>query len=126
MITEADPHYRQIFMDGRPHPSDLDPTWMGHSIGRWDGDTLVVDSVGFNDKTTVLFSLLPHSDRLHVVERFARSSLASMTHEVTVTDTGAYTKPMVWNSEWQFAPGEEILEAICTENNKYLDNITPR
>jgi hypothetical protein len=126
MITEAEPHYRQIFMDGRPHPADLDPTWMGHSIGRWEGDTLVVDTAGFNDKTTVFYMSLPHTDRLRVVERFTRTDLAHLKHEVTVTDPGAFTKPMVWNAEWQYAPGEEILEAVCNENNRYLENIEPQ
>ena len=74
-LFEANIHsYRQIFMDGRPHPPDPDPTWYGHSIGRFDGDTLVVDTVGFNDRFWFDFKGHPHTERLHIVERYSRTS----------------------------------------------------
>ena len=72
MIFEYDHTVRQIFMDGRAHPDDITPTYMGHSIGKWEGDTLVVDTVGFNEKTWLDRDGHPHSDQLHVIERFHR------------------------------------------------------
>jgi hypothetical protein len=125
MLTEAEPHYRQIFIGGS-HPPDLDPTWIGHSVAKWDGDTLVVDTVGFNDRSTVTMISFPHTDKMHVVERFTRRDLAHMTHEVTITDPGTFKKPLVWNAEWTLAPGEEIIETICNENNKYQENIATK
>jgi len=124
MLNEGVPGYRQIFLDGRPHPKNPDPTWQGHSVGRWDGDTLVVDTVGFNDKSWLLPEGLPHTDQMHIIERYRRVDLANMTREVTVIDPGAFTKPLERRIAWQLAPGEELLESICTENNKFLENIS--
>jgi hypothetical protein len=125
-LTEAEPHYRQIFLDGRDHPKDVDPTWHGHSIGRWEGETLIVDTVGFNDKSWVTVQGLPHTDQMHIVERFHRTDLAHMTHEISVTDPATFMKPLVWRADWQNAPGEEIFESICNENNKYRENIADK
>ena len=84
--------FRQIFMNGK-HPDDPDPTWYGHSIGTWDKDTLVVDSVGFNDKFWFDYLGHPHTEKLHTIERYTRTDLGNMTIEVTIDDPGAYTKP---------------------------------
>src|SRR5512141_1750189 len=83
--------YRQIFIDGRPHAKDPDPTWYGDSIGTWDGDTMVVDSIGFNDKFWFDFAGHPHTEQLHVVERYRRPDLGHLEFETTITDPGAYT-----------------------------------
>ena len=83
---------RQIFMNGK-HPDDPDPAWYGHSIGRWDKDTLVVDSVGFNDKFWFDYLGHPHTEKLHTIERYTRTDLGNLTIEVTIDDPGAYTKP---------------------------------
>ena len=122
-LFELDPHYRQVFLDGRGHPKDPDPTWMGHSTGTWDGDTLVIDSVGFNDKSWITFDNLPHTEMLHTIERYRRPDLAHLTVDLTIEDSGTFTKPVERHLTWELAPGEEILEYICTENNKYRENI---
>ena len=85
--------YRQIFLDGRKHPADPNPTWYGHSIARWEGDTLVVDSVGFNDKFWFDFAGHPHTEKLHVIERYRRPDSERLEYETTIDDPGAYTKP---------------------------------
>jgi hypothetical protein len=122
-LFEQDPHYRQIFVDGRAHPADLDPTWMGHSIGRWEKDTFVVDTVGFNDKSWIIFGTgLPHTEMLHMMERYRRPDLGHLMVDLTLDDPGTFSKPIVRHMTWLLAPGEEILEYVCTENNKYERN----
>ena len=110
--------FRQVFLDGGGHPQDPDPTWRGHSIGRWEGDTLVIDTVGFNDKAW-LPAFLPHTAQLHVVERYHRPDLAHLNIDVSIEDPGTFTKPWQLHMVWTLAPGEEIGEFIC-ENNKYF------
>src|SRR5262249_23222309 len=90
-VIDGPPHLRQIFLDGRRHAKDADPSWLGHSIGAWDGDTLVVDTVGYNDKSWLL--LLPQTEKLHVVERYHRPDLAHLEVETIVEDPGSLTKP---------------------------------
>lgn len=112
------PHtFRTIFMDGRPHPKDLVPSYYGHSTGRWDGDTLVVDTVGFNESFWMDRYGFPTTDKLHLIERFTRTDSDTTKYEVTVDDPGAYTAP--WTSGfflfWQ--AGTELFEYICQENN---------
>lgn len=121
-LFEYQPGARQIFTDGRDHPDDLDPTWMGHSIGRWEGDTLVVETVGFNDRSW-LWNGYPHTERLRVVERFTRLDLATMRIDVFVEDAGALAAPWELGLTWRLAPGEEVLEYICNDNNVYFENI---
>src|SRR6185369_7902990 len=94
ILFEGNIHsYRQIYMDGRPHPPDPDPTWYGHSIGRWEGDTLVVDTIGYNDRFWFDFDGHPHTTQLHTVERFTRTDLNTLSWDITITDPGAYQKP---------------------------------
>jgi hypothetical protein len=123
LLFEHDPHYRQIFLDGRGHPKDLDPTWMGQSVGRWEKDTLVVDTIGFNDKTWLIFQTgLPHTELLHMTERYRRPDLGHLTVDLTLEDPGTFVKPIERHMTWELAPGEDVLESICTENNKYGEN----
>lgn len=111
------PGVRQIFMDGRPHPKDVDPAWMGHSTGTWAGDTLVVDSIGFNDRSWIANG--PHTEMLHVVQRYRRRDFGHLEMEVIVEDPGALTKPWRIRAVWDLAPDdEEIHEYICNENEK--------
>jgi hypothetical protein len=117
LIEGASPGVRQIFLDGRSHPADLNPTWMGHSVGRWDQDTLVVDSVGFNDKVW-LEGNRPQTEKLHITERYRRIDLGRMSVEITIDDPGAYTRPWKIRRLLQLAVGEEIQEYICNENHK--------
>ena len=117
LIESAVPPMRQIFLDGRSHPKDLQPTWMGHSIGRWEKDTLVIDTIGFNDKVW-LEGLRPQTEQLHVTERYHRIDRGRMSVEITIDDPGAYTRPWKVRRLLQLAPGEEIQEYICNENHK--------
>jgi hypothetical protein len=112
------PGYRQVFLDGRSHPAAFGPTWMGHSVGRWEGDTLVIDTVGFNDRGWIDFQGHPHTEMLHVVQRIRRPDLGHLEIAITVEDPGAYRKPWTTNKTATLAPDEEILEYICNENNR--------
>jgi hypothetical protein len=121
-LMEQDPHYRQVFLDGRPHPKDPDPTWMGHSIGKWEGDTLVIDTIGYNDRGW-LSNNMPHTDKLHVVERYRRPDFGHLNIDITFEDPGLLTKPWHMHVVWELTPQEENLEYICTENNKFRENV---
>lgn len=109
--------YRIIYMDGREHPKNLTPSYFGHSVGHWDGDTLVVDSVGYNDVSWQNRDGLPTTDKLHLVERFTRRDMNTLDYKVTIDDPGAYTAP--WESGYTvgWTPGEELFEYVCQENN---------
>ena len=122
-LTEDIFTYRQIHLDGRGHPKDGDPTWMGHSIGHWEGDTLVVDSANFNDKSWIPQGR-PHTDKLHLVERFRRPDEGHLEYEATIDDPGTYTKPWVIKYASNLLVGEEIGEYICTENEQDVKHYT--
>ncbi len=125
VLYEGNIHsYRQIFMDGRPHPEDPDPTWYGHSIGHWEGKTLVVDTVGYNDKFWFDYLGHPHTEKLHTIERYTRTDLGNMSIEVTIDDPGAYAKPFTTVGRARLMPGGELLEYICQENNIDLEHIS--
>ncbi len=121
MLQEGNAHtYRQIFMDGRKHPDDPSPTWYGHSIGRWEGDTLVVDTIGLNDRFWLDGSGVPHTEQLHLVERYTRPDYTTLRRAVTIEDPGAFTRPFSVNYTARLAtPDSEIMEYICIENNQY-------
>ena len=116
--------YRQIFVDGRKHPEDPDPTWYGHSIGHWEGDTLVVDTIGFNDKFWFDFRGHPHTEKLHTIERYTRIDLGHLENTVTIDDPGAYSRPFTVTFTARLRPGEELMEYICQENNQDVKHIT--
>jgi Carboxypeptidase regulatory-like domain len=119
MLQEYDtPGYRQIYLDGRAHPKDWNPTWMGHAVGRWEGDTLVVDTVGYNDKSWFGLPGIPHTEQLHVVERIRRPDLGHLEVEVDIEDPGAFTSVWKRTVSATLAPGEDIMEFICAENNR--------
>ncbi len=115
--------WRVVYMDGRPHPSGpgVRPTFLGHSVGRWDGDTLVIDTVGFNEKQWIA-GAFPTTTQLHLTERISRPTLRSLVYEATVDDPGAYTKP--WSLKWQITEktnskwidGGEMFEYICQDD----------
>ncbi len=110
--------YRQIFMDGRKHPADPNPSWYGHSVGHWEQDTLVIDTVGFNDLFWFDFVGHPHTEQLHTVERYTRTALATLAEEVTIDDPGAYKQPFTIVASHRLLPGDELMEYICQENNR--------
>ncbi len=118
--------WRTIWTDGRPVPKDPDQTWMGTSVGHWEGDEFVVDTVGFNENTWVEFFGYPHSDQMHVIERYKRVDAKTMTIAVTIEDPKAYTKSWV-NPPFPFTlkPTWEIAEHFCIidEEEVYGDKI---
>jgi hypothetical protein len=118
MIGEGVQQMREIYMN-RQHPKDLDPTYSGDAVGKWEGDTLVVDTIGFNDKTWLDQGGLPHSEAMHVVERIRRVDHDTLIDDVTIDDPKAYTKPLASQQVYKLRPGWEIREFVCTENNKY-------
>jgi len=125
IVYEGNIHsWRQIFMDGRKHPEDPDPSWYGNSIGHWEGKTLVVDTVGFNDKFWFDFAGHPHTEKLHTIERYHRPDLGHLEWETTIDDLGAYTKPFTLHGHATLQTGTDLIEYICQENNKDLEHIT--
>jgi len=124
ILFEGNIHsYRQIFMDGRAHPADPNPTWYGHSVGHWEGDTLVVDTVGFNDRFWFDFRGHPHTEKLHTVERYTRKDFGTLVNEITIDDPGAYSKPFRVTFNARLMPKGEIMEYICQENNQDVSHI---
>jgi hypothetical protein len=113
------PHtFRTIYMDGRPHPKDLNPSYYGHSIGRWEGDTLVVDTVGFNERFWMDRAGSPHTEKLHFVERFTRTDHDTLRYEATIEDPGAYTA--IWSTvpfTLTWGPDRELFEYVCQQSN---------
>jgi hypothetical protein len=121
-LAEDVPAAHQVYLDGRSHPADLDPTWRGHSIGNWDGDTLVIDTVGYNDKSW-LFVIIPHTDKLHKTERLRRVDLGHLEVETTYEDQGTFKKPVTYKMIHTLAPNEDIDEFVC-ENNQYIQHVS--
>ena len=115
LLSEGNTHsYRRLFLDGRPHNLDLDPnTYTGDSIGKWEGDTLVVDTIGFNDKTWLDATGKPHSEDLHVVERYRRPDLGHLNIQYTLEDKTSFTKPYTFERTFTLAPGWELQEYVC-------------
>jgi len=115
-IYEGGAHvWRQVWIDGRSHPKDPNPDWLGDSIGHWEKNTLVVDSVGFNDRTWLDDAGHPHTVQLHVIERYTRANPTKMNYEVTIDDPGAYTQPWKASSILELRPGQRLEEDICLD-----------
>jgi hypothetical protein len=121
MLFEYDHFIRNIFTDGRQHPKDPNPSWMGDSIGKWEGDTLVVDSVGFNDKTWLDNDGHPHTEDLHVVERIRRVDHNTLTIDTTIDDPKAYTKPWSGHAVLELKPDWTLGEMVCEDNETFLE-----
>jgi hypothetical protein len=105
--------YRQIFTDGRPHPPSMNPAWYGYSIGKWDGDAFVVDTVGFNDRSWLDGLGLPHSEELHITERFQRLNLGRLQMQLTIDDPQMYTRPWTVNLQFNLQPDTDLIEYFC-------------
>jgi hypothetical protein len=117
-VSVGAPHsWRVVHMDGRPHPDDPRPTWFGHSVGHWEGDTLVIDTVGFNERFWMTREGLPHTSQLHTIERVSRPNFDTLRYEVTIDDPGAYTE--TWSGGWliPWEAGNEPFDYLCQENN---------
>ena len=123
IVYEGGAHvWRQIFTDGRKHSADPNPTWLGESIGWWDGDTFVIDTIGFNGKSWIDESGLPTTDKLHVIERMRRVDAGHLEIEHTVDDPGAYTAPWKFTTHPRLLKGE-LMEYICQENNRDVEHL---
>ena len=118
-IMYDDLTYRLIHTDGRELEADPAPSWMGYSVGRWDGDTLVVESAGFNDKTWVSRYGVSHTEKLRMTERYRRRDFGHMQVEVTFTDPGAFVKPWGFTADMTLAADTEMLEAICEKSSDH-------
>ena len=121
LLYEYDHFVRRVFTDGRKHTDDITPTYMGESIGHWDGDTFVVDTIGFNDKTWLDRDGQVHSDQLHVIERFHHTDRENMQTDITMEDPKALVKPWVTQLFYQLRPQWDILQQACTDNAAFLD-----
>ena len=104
-------------MDGRSHPADLVPTYYGHSIGWWEGDTLVIDTTGYNEGFWMDRRGLPHTDQMHTLERLTRVDAETVSYEITVDDPGAYTAPWTTDFNLGWEDGTELYEYVCQEAN---------
>jgi hypothetical protein len=112
-VLNANQTYRQIFLDGRQLEPDPAPMWQGFSVGRWEGDTLVVESNGFNDRTWLNNVGLPHTEKLRVTERYTRPTVGRLDVQVTFTDPDAYNRPLTYSSSMRLVADSEMLEAVC-------------
>lgn len=121
ILAEGLPGFRQVFLDGRGHPDNPNPSWMGHSVGRWESDTLVVDTVHFNNRGWT--DVYPRTLMLHMEERYRRTDYGHLEVRVTFDDPGVFEVPWVWNQTWDLAPQEELMEYVC-ENNKWAHEVT--
>lgn len=121
VLSEGNTHsYRRFFLDGRAHNLDLDPnTWNGDSIGKWEDNTLVVDSIGFNDRSWLDDTGKPHSDQMHVIERYRRPNAGHLEIQYTIEDPKAFTKPYTFTRVLVPA-NREIREAFCTDTNRLI------
>ncbi len=127
ILFEGNLHsFRQIFLDRKEHPADLNPSWWGDSIGHWEGDQLVVDTVGFNGKTWLDLAGHPASDQLHVIERYSRPDFGHLKWEITIEDPIMYTRPWKVTEMTPLLAKGDLLEYVCTENerdSRHLDAI---
>jgi len=128
MFFEREHAYRQIWTDGRPHSKDPEPTWMGDSIGHWEGDSFVVDTIGFNDKSWLDFYGDPHSDQMHVIERYKRVDRDTLSMQLIIDDPKAYTATWVGDTKiYKLLTGKEAtmeeLFCVYSEENAFTNRI---
>jgi hypothetical protein len=125
-ISDDDsPGFHQIYL-GRDHPKDPNPAWYGDSVGHWESDTLVVDRIAFDDRVWLDQGSHPHTNKLHVIERYRRPDLGHMEIEITADDPGTLAKPWTMKRKADLAPTEQIYEFICGENNKDLQHFVQK
>jgi hypothetical protein len=123
MLYERDTTFRQIYTDGRKLPADPSPSWMGYSAGKWDGDALVVDTVGLNERSWLDARGHTHSEALRLTERFHRLDFGHMEVQMTFDDPKTYTKPFTIKLKQRFLPDTDLLESFCSENERDLVHI---
>src|SRR5262249_9384985 len=122
-ILFEDLSYRRVFLDGRKLPIDPNPSFMGYSVGHWEGDTLVVESAGFNDRTWLDFGGHPHSEGLRVTERYRRLDIGHLDLKVTLEDAKVYARPWTIPIAVDLVTDTEMLEYVCNENQKDYDHL---
>jgi hypothetical protein len=120
VLFEAYNHYRQIFTDGRALPKETQPSWLGNSVGRWDDDTFVVETTGLNDQTWLDDGGHPHTEDLHVTERFRRRDFGHLDIQVTIDDPKAYNKPWTVTIPKQLLADTELIEWMCENEKDYI------
>ena len=118
LLYEVETTFRQVFMDGRKLPVDPSPAWQGYSVGRWEGDTLVIDTIGFNDRSWLDARGTPHSEEMRVEERFRRRDYGHMDLKITITDPKTFTRPITFDVVLDLMPDTDLLEHYCAENEK--------
>jgi hypothetical protein len=126
LFTEVDQTVRQIYTDGRRPPPDPQPLWLGYSVGKWEGDTLVVDTVGFNDKSWLDGFGHSHSEALHLLERFRRRDFGHLDVQLTVEDPRTYTRPFTIKFTELLLPDTDVTESYCAENEKDRQHLQAR
>jgi hypothetical protein len=124
MILYDNLTYRMIFTDGRGLEADPERTWMGYSVGRWEGDTFVVDSFGFNDRTWLDRRGLPHTEAMRMTERYQRPTVGRLHVDVTVSDPGAFTGSWTAMYDLQFRPDTEMIEAVCEDQSRFIGRVS--
>ena len=122
LLFESYHSFRQIFTDGRPLPTHPDPGWFGYSVGKWDGDTLVVDTVGVSDETWLDDGGHPHTDALRITERFHRRDFGHLDVRLTIDDPKTYSRPWTVTIPWDYLADTELLDWVC-ENNKDVEHL---
>jgi hypothetical protein len=123
VLSEYANSYRQIFTDGRAFPDDPNPAWLGYSTGRWEGATFVVETIGFNNKTWLDLRGHPHTESLHLIERYRRLDFGHMNIEITIDDPKAYKKPWTVIIGAELFPDTDLIEYVCGENEKDVSHL---
>jgi len=117
ILYEEFNHYRQVFTDGRDFPKSMNPAWFGYSIGKWEGETFVVDTRGFNDRSWLDDPGHPHTEAMHVTEKFTRRDFGHLEIQITIDDPKAYTRPWTVNARFDLMPDTELIENICEDKD---------
>jgi hypothetical protein len=120
ILYEEFARFRQVFLDGRGHPVDPNPAWLGYSIGRWDGDAFEIDTRGYNDLTWLDDAGRPHSEQMRTTERFTRRDFGHLEMRLTIEDAKAYTRPWSVTIPFVLLPDTELIESVC-DNERYAD-----
>ena len=118
ILGEYDNTFRQVFTDGRKLPEDFVPSWLGSSVGRWEGDTLVVETAGTNGRSLLDTRGHTHSDQLRITERFRRLQFGKMEVQLTLDDPQTFSRPAVVKFNWVLMPDTDLFESFCTENER--------
>jgi hypothetical protein len=123
VLYEGDTVFRQIYTDGRKHPMDPQPSWMGYSVGKWEGDWFVVDVMGFNDRGALDAMGHFHSDAMRVMERFHRRDFGHMEARITLDDPKTFTRPVEIKFDLRLLPDTDVMESFCTEGEQDLAHL---